>query len=139
MKTQRPPRSRRLEICHILLEMKILDIAFKDMLHSFRSAFAIMFMFGLPLLMTGMFYFMFGNIASGGEFSLPKTRVVIANLDEGGPKFQISTKNVPGGEQARTMGELIVNVMESKEMADLIQVSLAPSAEAAHAAVDAQV
>jgi ABC-2 type transport system permease protein len=118
--------------------MKILDIAFKDMLRSFRSMFALVFMFGLPLLMTGMFYFMFGNIASGGEFNLPKTRVIIANLDEGGPKFQVSTKNVPGGEQAHTMGELIVNVLQSKEMADLIQVSLAPSAESAHAAVDGQ-
>ena len=118
--------------------MKAFDIAFKDMLRSFRSMFALVFMFGIPLLMTGMFYIMFGNIASGGEFQLPKTRVIIANLDEGGPKFQTSTKNVPGGQQARTMGELIVNVLESKEMADLIQVSLAPSAEAAHAAVDEQ-
>ncbi len=118
--------------------MKILDIAFKDMLRSFRSMFALVFMFGIPLLMTGMFYIMFGNIASGGEFSLPKTRVVIANLDEGGPKFQISADNVPGGKQARTMGELIVNVLESKEMADLIQTSLASSAESAHAAVDEQ-
>ena len=118
--------------------MKILDIAFKDMLRSFRSMFALVFMFGIPLLMTGMFYIMFGNIASGGEFNLPKTKVIIANLDEGGPKFQTSTKNMPGGKQARTMGELVVNVLQSKEMADLIQVSLAPSAESAHAAVDGQ-
>ncbi len=34
------------------------------------------------------------------------------------------------------MGELVVNVLQSEEMADLIQVSLAPSAESAHAAVD---
>jgi ABC-2 type transport system permease protein len=118
--------------------MKILDIAFKDMLRSFRSMFALVFMFGIPLLMTGMFYIMFGNIASGGEFNLPKTKVIIANLDEGGPRFQISTNNIPGGKQARTMGELVVNVLQSKEMADLIQVSLAPSAESAHAAVDGQ-
>jgi ABC-2 type transport system permease protein len=118
--------------------MKILDIAFKDMLRSFRSMFALVFMFGIPLLMTGMFYIMFGNIASGGEFNLPKTKVIIANLDEGGPKFQTSAKNIPGGKQARTMGELVVNVLQSKEMADLIQVSLAPSAESARAAVDGQ-
>ena len=118
--------------------MKVFDIAFKDMLRSFRSMFALVFMFGIPLLMTGMFYIMFGNITSGGEFNLPKTKVIIANLDEGGPRFQVSAKNVPGGEQARTMGELVVNVLQSKEMADLIQVSLAPSAESAHAAVDAQ-
>ena len=41
--------------------MKILDIALKDMTRSFRSMFALIFMFGIPLLMTGMFYFMFGG------------------------------------------------------------------------------
>src|SRR5512136_1117418 len=118
--------------------MKILDIAFKDMLHSFRSAFAIMFMFGLPLLMTGMFYFMFGNIASGGEFNLPKTKVVIANLDEGGPRFQVSAKSIPGGATAHTMGELIVAILQSEDMADLVEVSLVPSQQAARVAVDSQ-
>ena len=44
--------------------MKAFDIALKDMTRSFRSAFAVVFMFGVPLLVTGMFYFMFGNIAS---------------------------------------------------------------------------
>ncbi len=43
--------------------MKAFDIALKDMTRSFRSAFAVVFMFGVPLLVTGMFYFMFGNIA----------------------------------------------------------------------------
>ncbi len=118
--------------------MKILDIAFKDMLHSFRSAFAFMFMFGLPLLMTGMFYFMFGNIASGGEFNLPKTKVVVANLDEGGPRFQVSAKTIPGGATAHTMGELIVAILQSEDMADLVEVSLVPGEQAARAAVDSQ-
>ncbi len=89
--------------------MKVFDIAIKDMLRSFRSAFALVFMFGVPLLMAGMFYLMFGNIAEGGEFNLPRTTVIIANLDEGGPRFQVSTKNSPGGGQARTMGELVVH------------------------------
>ena len=80
--------------------MKILDIALKDMTRSFRSFFAIMFMFIVPLLVTGMFYFMFGNIADSGEFNLPKTKVVIANLDQGGPRFQVNTKNIPGGKGA---------------------------------------
>ena len=39
--------------------MKILDLAIKDLKRSFRSVFAVLFMFGIPLLMTGMFYFMF--------------------------------------------------------------------------------
>ncbi len=117
--------------------MKILDIALNDMVRSFRSAFAVVFMFAIPLLVTGMFYFMFGNI-TGGEFSLPRTKVVIANLDEGGPRFQVSAKNIPGGVNARTMGELVVSILQSEEMASLVEVSLVPNAQAARAAVDEQ-
>jgi ABC-2 type transport system permease protein len=118
--------------------MKAFDIALKDMTRSFRSVFAVIFMFVVPLLVTGMFYFMFGNIASDGEFSLPKTKVVITNLDEGGPKFQVNPKNIPGGKKADTMGDLIVNILQSEDMADLIEVTLTPTAEAARTAVDGQ-
>jgi ABC-type Na+ efflux pump permease subunit len=114
-----------------------LDIALRDLTRSFRSAFAIVFMFGVPLLVTGMFYVMFGNSA-GGDFQLPKTTVIIANLDESGPRFQTSEKNFPGGKKTRTLGEMVVNVLQSDELADLIQVSMAPSGEAARAAVDGQ-
>lgn len=118
--------------------MKILDIALKDMTRSFRSMFAIIFMFGIPLLMTGMFYFMFGNIAGSGEFNLPRTKVIVANLDKGGPKFQVNTKNIPGGAKANTMGELVVNVLQSERVAELVDLTLAPNAESARAAVDGQ-
>jgi len=118
--------------------MKALDIALKDLTRSFRSPFAVLFMFGIPLLVTGMFYFMFGNIANEGEFNLPRTKVILANLDEGGPKFQINPKNIPGGKAAENMGELVVGVMQSEEMADLVEVSLASQAAAARTAVDRQ-
>jgi len=118
--------------------MKILDIALKDLTRSFRSAFAIIFMFGVPLLVTGMFYLMFGNIAQNGGFDLPRTKVVIANMDEGGPKFQVNPKNIPGGRKAETMGDLIVNILESDEMADLIEVTFASDPQAARTAVDNQ-
>lgn len=118
--------------------MKVFDIAFKDMTRSFRSVFAVVFMFGVPLLVTGMFYFMFGNIASNGEFTLPKTQVVIANLDEGGPKFQVNPKNIPGGKKAETMGDLVVSILQSEDLADLIEVTFASSAEAARTSVDSQ-
>lgn len=118
--------------------MKALDIAIKDLTSSMRSAFAWVFMFGVPLLVTGMFYFMFGNIASQGEFSLPKIDVVIANLDEGGPKFQANTKNIPGGVTADTMGELVVGILQSDEMADLLDARLVPEAAIARAMVDSQ-
>jgi ABC-type Na+ efflux pump permease subunit len=118
--------------------MKAIDIALKDLSRSFRSAFAVIFMFGIPLLVTGMFYFMFGNIASGGDFNLPKTKVVIANLDEGGPKFQVNTKNIPGGKDAHTMGQLIVGILQSEDLSKLIEVTLVPDAASARAAVDKQ-
>lgn len=118
--------------------MKAFDIALKDLTRSFRSAFAVVFMFGVPLLVTGMFYFMFGNIADEGGFNLPKTKVIIANLDEGGPKFQVNPKNIPGGKKADTMGDLIVSILESDEVTDLIEVQLTDSAESARSAVDNQ-
>ena len=119
--------------------MKAFDIAIKDMTRFFRNASALVFMFGIPLLVTGMFYFMFGNIAQGGDFNLPHTKVIVANLDEGGPDFQVNTKNIPGGKDAKTMGAIIVGILQSDKVSDLIDVSLAPSAEAARAAVDNQV
>ena len=52
--------------------------------------------------------------------------------------FRPAPKNIPGGKKARTLGELVVNVLQSDELADLVQVSLTASAEAARAAVDQQ-
>jgi ABC-2 type transport system permease protein len=59
-------------------------------------------------------------------------------MDEGGPKFSVNTDNIPGGKDADTMGELIVGILESDEMADLIVVSHALNPAAARAAVDGQ-
>ncbi len=118
--------------------MKALDIALKDLTRSFRSTFAVVFMFGVPLLVTGMFYLMFGNIAQNGGFDLPKTKVVIANMDAGGPKLQVNPKDIPGGKKAETMGDLIVSILESDEMADLIEVSFAPDPQSARTSVDSQ-
>lgn len=41
--------------------MKTLTIALLSLKRSFRSAFALVFMFAIPLMVTGMFYLMFGN------------------------------------------------------------------------------
>jgi ABC-2 type transport system permease protein len=118
--------------------MKAIDIALKDLTRSFRSAFAVIFMFGVPLLVTGMFYFMFGNVSENGGFDLPRTKVIVANLDAGGPRFQVNPKNIPGGKQADTMGDLIVSILESEETADLIEITFAPDSPAARASVDSQ-
>jgi ABC-2 type transport system permease protein len=100
--------------------------------------FAVIFMFGVPLLVTGMFYLMFGNVAEEDGFDLPRTEVIIANMDMGGPRFQVNPKNIPGGRRADTMGDLIVSILQSDEMADLIEVTPAVDSEAARQAIDSQ-
>jgi linearmycin/streptolysin S transport system permease protein len=115
---------------------KALDIALKDLFHSLRSAMGLVFMFGLPLLVTGLFYLMFGNIASNGGFDLPRTRLVIANDDRNAPALQGGTRSVPGGITARTLSELVVKVFQSQDLADLFQVVLAPDGQAARSMVD---
>lgn len=66
--------------------MKVLDIALKDLLGSFRSAFALVMMFLAPLLLTGMIYFAFGSVLGGdGGFNVPVTPVQVVNLDQSDP------------------------------------------------------
>jgi ABC-2 type transport system permease protein len=60
--------------------MKILDIAFKDLTRSIRSAFAIGMMVIAPLMLTGLIYFAFGG-ASKGTPRMPAVKVGVVNLD----------------------------------------------------------
>ncbi len=60
--------------------MKILDIAFKDLTRSFRSAFAIGMMVIAPLMLTGLIYFAFGGM-SGGDVSMTAIKVGLVNAD----------------------------------------------------------
>jgi ABC-2 type transport system permease protein len=119
--------------------MKAFDIAIKDMTRSFRSAFALIFMFGVPLLMTGMFSLMFGGSGTNKQvFKIPATKVIVANLDKGGPGFEAVKSQIPGGSQAGSMGDLILSVLQDKSFTDLMQVTSVDSAEAARKAVDSQ-
>jgi hypothetical protein len=47
--------------------MKIIDIALKDMLRYFRSAFAVGMMLVVPLLITGLIYAAFGGVLTSSE------------------------------------------------------------------------
>lgn len=118
--------------------MKILDIAIKDLLRSTRSAIALVFMFGIPILVTGLFYFMFGRIANQDSFELPSTRVAIVNLDQSAPRLQASSGAIPGGIKASTMSELVVEVLQNEDMRELIDPVIFPDAAAAKKAVDAR-
>jgi ABC-2 type transport system permease protein len=120
--------------------MKTLDIAFKDLTRSFRSYFALVFMFGVPLLVTGMFYLMFGSIFNKESESagLSPTKVVIANLDRGGGAFSQGLAISQPGLEASSVGELVVKMLQNEQLADLMIVSFTSDAASARAAVDTQ-
>lgn len=119
--------------------MKFIDIALKDMAQSFRSAFALVFMFAVPLLVTGMFYFMLGSMKTDdGGYALPRTKVVVVNLDEGSQQFQTGMADMPAGMQADSLGELVVTSLQGENFADLLEVTLADDAAAARQMVDRQ-
>ena len=95
--------------------MKVLDIALKDMLRSFRSAIALVFMFILPLLTTGLLYFAFGGLGGDdGDFDLPVTRVQVVNLDQ--PIRQISNFSA---------GQFLVDFLQDEQFAELLDVTVA--------------
>lgn len=106
------------------LHMKILDIAFKDMLRSFRSLFAVGMMFVVPLLITGLIYFAFGGMRRGSDApDLPVTKVIVVNLDQ---------------TEGQNFGELLIEFLGSEELAALISVSRMNDAAGARAAIDRQ-
>ena len=84
--------------------MKAFDIAFKDLTRSFRSAFAVIFMFGVPLLVTGMFYFMFGNMAENGGFDLPQDEGDHREYGRGRTKIPGQPEEHPRWEESRYDG-----------------------------------
>ena len=79
--------------------MKILDIAFKDMTHSFRSVFAVGMMVVAPLMLTGMIYAAFGGM-SGGDVSMTPIIVGVVNQDQ---LADNSMLDAPIGDNIRSM------------------------------------
>lgn len=82
-------------------------------------------MFGIPLLVTGMFYLMFGNIANTDESTMAATKVVIVNLDE-------------GNDQTGQLGQSLVESLQNDELSSLMEVTVLGDAEAARRMVDVQ-
>jgi ABC-2 type transport system permease protein len=106
--------------------MKVIDIALKDMLRSFRNRFALVMMFVAPLLITGIIYFAFGGMGGDGGFDLPVTRVQVVNLDQPGPQFSFS------------FGQMLVGFLQDERLTKLLQVREAADEAEARAAVDGQ-
>ncbi len=107
---------------------KSLDVALKDLMRNTRSPFVLVMMFGAPLMITALIYFAFSGLGGGdGGFQLPVTRVQVANLDQTSAEF--------GGFAA---GEVLVQFLQSEQLSNLIQATVAEDADSARAAVNRQ-
>ncbi len=96
--------------------MKILDIAFKDLTRSFRSAFAIGMMVVAPLMLTGLIYFAFGGMSSG-DVSMTAIQVGVVNADR---LSADSVLDAPIGDNIRAMffDESVKSWIEAIDYAD---------------------
>ncbi len=64
--------------------MEVIYIALKDTYQSFKNLFMIVFAFGIPLMLGGFYFLVFGGASDGQDsFSIPQTNIAIVNLDEG--------------------------------------------------------
>ncbi|MGE5530292.1 MAG: ABC transporter permease [Patescibacteria group bacterium] len=106
--------------------MRTCYIALKDLKHIFKSVFALVMMFGAPLLITGLIFFAFGGLAGGkGGYNLPVTRIQVVNLDRAGAQ-------APGF----AAGKMLVDFLQDKSLSDVLAVTVAAGEAGARAAVD---
>lgn len=110
--------------------MKVITIAFKDLLQQFRSLFAVGMMFVVPLTITGLIYLAFGNMGSSTDraetYSLPVIQVQMVNLDQG---------DKASGFKA---GAMLVDLLKHGDLADVFAVSETQDEQLARSAVDDQ-
>jgi len=104
--------------------MKIIDIALKDLLRSFRSMFAVGMMLVAPLLVTGLIYVAFGGVGSD-RIELPALQVGVVNQD------------VPPA-IGPVLGDLLVDMLNDPSVASWLHVTEVADEAAARAAVDRQ-
>ncbi|MFA4932593.1 MAG: ABC transporter permease [Caldisericia bacterium] len=117
--------------------MQALDIALKDIRHSFTSLFGLMFMFAVPLLIVGLFTVAFGGTATSKQqtFSIPVTNVILANLDMG---IQAVDLDPSDADPSTTAGDILTHLLSSDELKELMAVTTVTSANAARDAVDSR-
>lgn len=127
--------------------MKILDIALLDLTRNLRNYFGLAFMFGVPILLTSIFFLAFGGIRSDEGFTLPQTSVIVANLDQPDPQYAQSFQQTMGSMESEnpevvasvsSMGELITSVLGSDDLGQIIALNAAADEQAAIEAVNRQ-
>ncbi len=105
--------------------MKLIDIALKDMLRSFRSLFAVGMMIAAPLLITGLIYLAFGGMSSE-QPDMPAIQVGLVNAD------------APSADAPFNLGQTLVEIFTDASVADWLTARMYPDAAAACAALDRQ-
>ncbi len=107
--------------------MKIIDIALKDLLRSFRSMFLIGMGLVAPLVIAGLIFVAFSGMSndSRGVGTLPDIRVAVVNFDQ-------PQENLPD------LGGTILTFLQDDRMPTWLVVSQLGSEEAARAAIESQ-
>ncbi len=104
--------------------MKTLTITFKDLLHFFSSAFSLVMMFVVPLLIPALIFLAFGKIDSaGGGFDVPAVNVVAVNLDQPDPRSGWSAS------------QLLIDYLQGPEASDMLSLVVLPDEAAALRAI----
>jgi ABC-2 type transport system permease protein len=99
----------------------IWNVAWKDLVRSFRSVFILVFALALPLLTTGVFFAAFGGLSTGGgDAAIAAPRVMVVNLD-------------PSGEAARALADILTG----ETLAGVLDAAPESNPDAARSAVDA--
>ena len=98
--------------------MKILYIAWKDLLRSYRNLFLVGMAFVAPLLMGLLFSSAFGG---SEEFSIAVINIGIVNLDQASSGF--------------SAGEAVVDLLSDQDLADLLQPTIFESEKEAFDAI----
>ncbi len=99
----------------------IWNVAWKDLVRSFRSVFILVFALVLPLLTTGVFFAAFGGLSTGGaSTAIAAPLVMVVNLD-------------PSGEAARALADILTG----ETLAGILDAAPESNPDAARSAVDA--
>ena len=115
--------------------MKSISIALKDMGRAFRSLFALAFMFGIPILMTVLFGFLFGGVGEAdSEFTIPNTDVIIVDNDIGSIYSFGFDYN---GQTYSSFGAMLTDILQGDNFSELMQITSAEEVQA-RAAIDSQ-
>jgi len=104
--------------------VKLLAIVMKDLTRSFRSAFLLLMMFGVPVGLTALIVLAFGGPGSSETPDVSQTSVLVVNMDEGLVGFGA--------------GQILIDVLTSGDLGSLFSVESRDDASAARAAVDRQ-